>query len=102
MSEQHTPGPWSAKWSKYREKVFIVQAGQPSNRVLARFDGDGEGPDKQSIADARLIAAAPDLRAAMQALTAVCEKQPRISKSLPEAGSPLGLARAAIAKALGK
>jgi hypothetical protein len=29
--------------------------------VLASFDGDGDGPDDQSIADARLIAAAPEL-----------------------------------------
>ena len=51
------------------------------------------------LLNARLIAAAPDLLAALIALTAVCEKQPRISKSLPDPGSPLGLARAAIASA---
>ena len=78
MSEQHTPGPWSAKWSKYREKVFIVQAGQPSNRVLARFDGDGEGPDKQSIADARLIAAAPDMVAALKRVIDVATTSPPV------------------------
>jgi hypothetical protein len=73
MSEnvKHTPGPWIAKWSKYREGVFIVQAGMPSNRVLASFDGDGDGPDDQSLADARLIASAPTLAAENAALKAL-------------------------------
>ena len=48
---------------------------------------------------ATLIAAAPELLEALKALTAACEKLPRISKAMPEAGSPLGLARAALAKA---
>lgn len=52
-----------------------------------------------SATDARLIAAAPELLEALKALTAACEKLPRISKAMPEAGSPLGLARAALAKA---
>jgi TPP-dependent pyruvate/acetoin dehydrogenase alpha subunit len=65
---KHTPGPWSASWSNYRERVFIVKAGMPSNRVLAEFDGDGDGPDDQSIADAHLIAAAPDLLSALKAV----------------------------------
>lgn len=65
-----TPGPWTAHWSKYSEGTFIVQAGMPSNRVLARFDGDGDGPDEQEIADARLIAAAPDLLAALKQVEA--------------------------------
>lgn len=56
-----TPGPWTAHWSKYRDGVFVVQAAQPSNRILASFDGDGDGPDEQSLADAHLIATAPDL-----------------------------------------
>lgn len=62
----HTPGPWTASWSKHHEGTFVVKAGMPSNRVLASFDGDGDGPDDQSIADARLIAAAPDLLEAVK------------------------------------
>ena len=85
-----TPGPWAAKWSKYEEDNFIVQAGMPSNRVLAQFDGDGDGPDDQSLADAHLIAAAPELLDVLEELVAefgVC--------GLTEK------ARAAIAKATG-
>jgi len=65
MSAKHTPGPWTASWSAYDEGRYVVKAGQPTNRVLARFDGDGDGPDEQSIADAHLIAAAPDMLTAL-------------------------------------
>lgn len=70
----HTPLPWNAHWSKYQDGVYIVQAGMPSMRVLARFDGDGDGADAQSIADADLIVRAvnahDDLVAALQNLCA--------------------------------
>lgn len=66
MSARHTPGEWTVKWSKYDEGVLIVQAGMPTNRVLARFDGDGDGPDEQSIADAHLIAASPRMLEALK------------------------------------
>lgn len=66
MGAQHTPGPWEAKWSKYREGEFIVQAAFPSNRVLAVFDGDGTGPDPEEIASAHLIAGAPELLEALR------------------------------------
>lgn len=98
-----TPGPWAAKWSKYEEDNFIVQAGMPSNRVLAQFDGDGDGPDDQSLADAHLIAAAPDLYAALDNLetaatgAGVPHQQER--KLLHEC---ITAARAALAKARGE
>ncbi len=57
----HTKGPWEAKTSKYSMDTLIVQAGLPSMRVLASFDGDGDGYDEIDEANAALIAAAPDL-----------------------------------------
>jgi hypothetical protein len=60
---KHTPGPWTAKWSKYREGAYIVQTLDPSNRVIASFDDDGDGAGEQSIADAHLISAAIELLA---------------------------------------
>lgn len=63
---KHTPGPWVSHWSKYRDGEFIVQTEHASRRVLASFDCDGDGPDEQSMADARLIAAAPDLLAVLK------------------------------------
>ena len=61
MTAKHTTGEWVAKWCKYNEGVFIVQTMHPSNRVIASFDDDGDGAGEQSIADAKLIAAAPNL-----------------------------------------
>ena len=63
---KHTSGPWTAHWSKYSEGCYIVKAGAPSNRVLAKFDGDGDGPDAEEIASAHLIAAAPDMLTALK------------------------------------
>ncbi len=90
-----TKGPWAAKWSKYEEDNFIVQAGMPSNRVLAQFDGDGDGPDDQSLADAKLIAAAPDMYAALDGLLGLLDAG---SLYEPQAYA----ARAALAKARGQ
>ena len=104
-----TPGPWAAKWSKYEEDNFIVQAGMPSNRVLAQFDGDGDGPDDQSLADAHLIAAAPDMATVLEYYAdKFCEG---FCEDLPQAGTyqtEMDLdcsgckARAALAKARGQ
>lgn len=95
----HTEGPWEAKWSKYREGEFIVQAAFPSNRVLAVFDGDGDGPDAQEIASAHLIAAAPDLLAVVEAFIGKLGK----GGYSPDAGKPLtDKMRAALAKARGE
>lgn len=52
--------------------------------------------------EAKDAPAAPDLLEALSRLVEVCEKQPRISKAYPEPNSPLGMARAAIAKATGR
>lgn len=68
--QKFTPGPWTAHWSKYREGCYVVQTSAPSNRILAKFDGDGDGPDEQEIASAHLIAAAPDMLAALKAIRA--------------------------------
>jgi hypothetical protein len=61
----HTPGPWTARPSKYRDGEWVVQAGMPTNRVLAYF-GDRDPLDETDIANARLIAAAPDLLSALE------------------------------------
>ena len=72
--EGTTPGEWKAAYSKWEPDNFIVQTEHPCRRVLAQFDGDGDGPDDQSLADARFIAWArnnvPALIAAIRELEA--------------------------------
>ncbi len=73
-----TPGEWKAAYSKWEPDNFIVQTDHPCRRVLAQFDGDGDGPDDQSLADARFIAWArnnvPALLAALRAMQAECNQ----------------------------
>lgn len=52
--------------SKYHEESLLVQAGMPSNRVLARFGSASEPLDDIDRANARLIASAPELLEALK------------------------------------
>ena len=86
-TENHTQGPWQAvKWTCHA--ATTIKAGDV---VVAECSGFGRYAD-ESLADARLIAAAPDLLAALQ----------EIVKNDPYNQSSSGIiARAAIAKATG-
>ena len=102
----HTPGPWEAKWSKYRDGEYIVQTKHPSNRVIASFDDDGDGAGEQSIADAHLSAAAPDLLDALKAAHGALMyyewyANPKSGWASPENETLRGAVEAAIAKATG-
>ncbi len=97
-----TPGPWTAKWSKYEEGNFIVQAGMPSNRVMAEFNGDGDGPDGQSLADAHLIAAAPDMAEALKAAIAISDRNVGDGGRTEECQQVYDQCAAALAKARGE
>ena len=91
---QHTPGPWDAKDNRAanavdREPVWIVV--DANGHVTADCDGLELADPNHAEANARLIAAAPDL-------LAVCEEIVRIV----EVKHPiLDAASAAIAKARG-
>jgi len=108
----HTPGPWVA--ASHPSSIvgwpIVAQTGRlicnlatppkDINRVgkaLAEY----EAFIAECGANARLIAAAPDMLAALSAMVAVARKQsPKWSKSVePDGDSPLGLALAALAKA---
>lgn len=64
---QHTPGPWNVRYSEDRADAFI-ECGDRSNITdwAARFIAQTYVHDLEDAANARLIAAAPDLLAALQ------------------------------------
>ena len=63
MTTKHTPGPWA--FAKYSNKRFGVGVkGDQAFFLLQCIDCDADHP--AAIANARLIAAAPDLLAALE------------------------------------
>lgn len=59
MTAKHTPGPWRL------HKRFTFNVEGPDGRTIARVNWDDETYD-EAIANANLIAAAPDLLAAVK------------------------------------
>lgn len=100
MSAQHTPGPWFALEND--PKHF------PGHGYRVNRNKDGFAWDLAHIcnapngsANARLIAAAPELLDALQAMTEIAEMTIGWLPTPPNADGPLIQARAAIAKATG-
>lgn len=66
----HTPGPWDIiEDSRNGEELFLITYNEHGN-WLAEVFLDGDVPNPQGKADAHLIAAAPELLAALKKLTA--------------------------------
>jgi hypothetical protein len=108
MSEaKHTPGPW--EWVAHGEYGYSALTNSVNSEVLATGGfNDGDYPvtwmgEEMSDADARLIAAAPELLEALVELSVIVESLlevvPRITDIDSFTTQP---ARAAIAKATGK
>ena len=95
---EHTPGPWF--WNPYRTTITQADPSlppQPDKHTVALFyQGHGVPPPRP--ADARLIAAAPDLLAALEAIANPRRGTPEETWDVQEIGD---FARAAIAKATG-
>ena len=91
---KHTPGPWTANKPTRDNGRAEIHAGCMLVAQAFNWMLDAEG-DEQCWADARLIAAAPDLLAALKELMVAAD---RVSA---EPVTWLGKARAAIAKAEG-
>ena len=94
---KHTPGPWRLEWWEYkgrREPVLTVRTDADAVAQVMGLWRDGADDSDERQANARLIAAAPDLLAALESLL-----------NETNAGTwdclPADLARAAIAKARG-
>lgn len=92
MSTKHTPGPWSVRYD------FVVQAQSFSDgRLVPVAQPYGVNTDGTDLfANARLIAAAPDLLEALEASLAL------IDLAIPFEGDVTRKARAALAKAKGE
>ena len=93
----HTPGPWAAEYSSYGEEIWFGGEGcgmwtiDPPSVYMS-----GEEGGATAAANARLIAAAPDLLAACKALLRQCE-----CSGAPDSPD-MAKARATIAKATGE
>lgn len=112
-----TPGPWTIDPRHGGDKEIIVrQDGDSWHRLQAAVDCDDCDLD-MAIANANLIAAAPDMYAALKRFAAIVpsslypadgsEAEPYCILIAPQAGNPveftgadLAAARAALAKAL--
>jgi hypothetical protein len=107
MSAAHTPGPWSSKHRQgadgmYRTEVFSdLHGGIATCDWTPKHCGDGVTGTYRE-ANARLIAVAPELLDALQAMTEIAEWTIRFSPIPEGADGPIIKARAAIAKATGK
>lgn len=99
---KHTPGPWkySADFSENGDRYtdFSIYAGDMN--VIGACGSCGL-PTICSEANARLIAAAPELLEALSSLTAVLGLKPK-ELSLQALQEAYDIARAAIAKAQGE
>lgn len=87
----HTPGPWLCSGTS----VSNPQANRP-NATICDVSGWGNRDEAEQIANARLIAAAPDLLAALEDMLNLTLDEDDIAVS-----SRITKARAAIAKAKG-
>ena len=98
----HTPGPWSARLNPMKLQYDIDAAGW---RTCARVYLN-EDPDlsRQGHANARLIAAAPDLLEACEAIRSLLRDNPhiRIESDHPAFEVAFGGATAAIDAAIAK
>lgn len=105
MSEnaKHTPGPWVVE-TPMPDEYAIVQAGLETYEwqfiatVSVGIPAEGLMPRQEAKANARLIAAAPDLLAALRDLVAFTERQ---TATWPDQPQSLTAARAALTKTEG-
>ena len=96
---KHTPGPWYyVGGSDKRAAPYIRKEGDMVPGTMAIASVTGRGGVSESAANARLIAAAPELLAALKQLTGEVTdlERNRVRESAVDA------ARAAIARAEGK
>ena len=98
---EHTPGPWYADSYGVRNRGgYICELRHPS-----RYDGQQERYERERAerdGDARLIAAAPELFAALESAIKCMVEQTQNAATDEEIAMALEMARAAIARAKGE
>lgn len=114
VSATHTPGPWEVRHSGYANTPFVIFSGDKKPNFRSKFPLSGvhaiaeifhdEGPDhEQQEADARLIAAAPEMLELLKELVSQLENT---CTSDIESGDAcvvsVGPAKRIIAKATGR
>lgn len=97
MKNQHSPGPWTVSNPKDPHYSRAVSSGNGYADVAFC----GSFPLVQAQANARLIAAAPDLLAALLLIERICNLDNTILTTDAEYPTLGEYARAAIAKAVG-
>lgn len=101
---KHTPGPWRARIIPIHQDTIPIEA-TDAEALVARVNGfpktpayAGSGTDDPN-ANARLIAAAPDLLEALQALMGTCCHLIAWERKWPNV---VAKCKAAVAKAVGE
>lgn len=101
----HTPGPWKtyrgAVWSTHESVSGPVTKGMRTNHVCA-ISERLKMPDGEREANARLIAAAPDMLAALEAIISQMDQGGQGATQVFNRDACIQHARAAIAKARGE
>jgi len=96
MTNKHTPGPWKSDIVQVTREFFkggrLVEGITTESGQIVAITGEGD-------ADARLIAAAPDLLAALQRLVSGCDNNADADGNVDMDMAMFAEARAAIAKA---
>jgi hypothetical protein len=110
MSAKHTPGPWSVE-DPIEHELSIVEAGKQDYEwkfiATVPYGGQNDGDFPRSVADAnaRLIAAAPDLLTTLRDLLAECDRHGcfgEVSMEFPTIKPIFDAARRAVANAEGR
>jgi hypothetical protein len=95
MNAKHTPGPWVADGSRVRIATPTKCGYREGLRIDTCYIEDAWENDPEAEANARLIAAAPDMLTALEAVVKAYDG-PCVTRS------EMDMVRAAIAKALGE
>lgn len=101
MTSKHTPGPWKYSTKPHPNGCPIIGSGPLMVAMLAHSVNHDEQREI-AIANARLIASAPELLASLQKLVAECVNPNDGSEYEDGEWHTLDKGRAAIAKATGE